>query len=146
MKNKFEQLLINKQEYNYFSTLTSIQKLDYFFALYEAEIQSVITPGDLSAFFSAIKENLEESDAVTENQIDNVTDNEHRVDVMIDDETIMIEANNLRAIRIVVSRFIESGYILKRDHSMERSFRKDKVTKYLRVFYIVDQITGICFN
>jgi hypothetical protein len=140
MENKLEQLVISKQEYNYISTLDNQNKLDYLFSIYEAEVKRVINPEDLSGFFQAINETLDQNIEIPE------PDNEHRVDVMIDDETIMIEANNLRAIRIVVSRFIESGYILKRDHSMERSFRKDKVTKYLRVFYIVDQITGICFN
>jgi hypothetical protein len=65
---------------------------------------------------------------------------------MIDDENIMIEANSLRAIRIVANRFMQSGYILQRDKQTEKMFSKDKVTKYIRVFYIVDQITGICFN
>ena len=69
-----------------------------------------------------------------------------RVDVMIDDEIIMIEANSLRALRLVKNRFIEAGYILQRDVEQEKMFRKDKVTKYMRIFYIVDQITGICFN
>ena len=65
---------------------------------------------------------------------------------MIDDEIIMIEANSLRALRLVKNRFIEAGYILQRDVEQEKMFRKDKVTKYMRIFYIVDQITGICFN
>ena len=65
---------------------------------------------------------------------------------MIDDDNIMIEANSLRALRDVINRFIESGYILRRDLALEKSFRKDKVTRYMRVFYIVDQITGICSN
>jgi hypothetical protein len=46
----------------------------------------------------------------------------------------------------VKDRFIEAGYILQRDIEQEKMFRKDKVTKYMRIFYIVDQIAGICFN
>jgi hypothetical protein len=58
----------------------------------------------------------------------------------------MIEANSLRAIRVVMNNFMQSGYILQRDKQTEKMFSKDKVTKYIRVFNIIDQITGICFN
>jgi len=134
--------VISKQEYNYLVTLNTQERLDYLFAIYDAEVKRVITPADLSGFFEAIKDNLEKQDE----DASQIPDNVNRVDVMIDDDNIMIEADSLRAIRIVVSRFIESGYILQRDTSLEKSFRKDKVTKYIRVFYIVDQITGICSN
>lgn len=142
MKNKLEQITISKQEYNYLVTLSIQDRLDYLFAIYDAEVKRVITPADLSGFFEAIKENLEKQD---EDAIE-IPDNANRVDVMIDDDNIMIEADSLRAIRTVVNRFIESGYILRRDVELEKSFRKDKVTRYMRVFYIVDQITGICSN
>jgi len=134
--------VISKQEYNYLVTLNAQERLDYLFAIYDAEVKRVITPADLSGFFEAIKDNLEKQDE----DASQIPDNVNRVDVMIDDDNIMIEADSLRAIRIVISRFIESGYILQRDTSLEKSFRKDKVTKYIRVFYIVDQITGICSN
>jgi hypothetical protein len=142
MENKFEQLVITNHEFNYLETLDNQGRLDYLFSIYDAEIKRVITPADLAGFFEAVKENLEQQDA---EQIE-FPENASRVDVMIDDDNIMIEANSLRAIRIVVNRFIESGYILRRDVELEKSFRKDKVTRYMRVFYIVDQITGICSN
>jgi hypothetical protein len=142
MENKLEQITISKQEYNYLVTLSIQERLDYLFSIYDAEVKRVITPADLSGFFEAIKENLDQQD---DDAID-IPDNVNRVDVMIDDDNIMIEANSLRAIRIVINRFIESGYILRRDVALEKSFRKDKVTRYIRVFYIVDQITGICSN
>lgn len=142
MENKFEQLVITKHEINYLETLDDQGRLDYLFSIYDAEIKRVITPADLAGFFEAVKENLEKQD---EDAIE-IPDNANRVDVMIDDDNIMIEADSLRAIRTVVNRFIESGYILRRDVELEKSFRKDKVTRYMRVFYIVDQITGICSN
>ena len=142
MENKLEQITISKQEYNYLVTLSIQERLDYLFAIYDAEVKRVITPADLSGFFEAVKENLEKQD---EEAVE-IPNNASRVDVMIDDDNIMIEADSLRAIRIVVNRFIESGYILRRDVELEKSFRKDKVTRYMRVFYIVDQITGICSN
>jgi len=141
MENKFEQLVITKHEINYLETLDDQGRLDYLFSIYDAEIKRVITPADLAGFFEAVKENLEQQNEQLEFPADS-----KRVDVLIDDDNIMIEANSLRAIRIVVNRFIESGYILRRDIALEKSFRKDKVTRYIRVFYIVDQITGICSN
>ena len=141
MENKFEQLVITKHEINYLETLDNQGRLDYLFSIYDAEIKRVITPADLAGFFEAVKENLEQQNEQLEFPADS-----KRVDVLIDDDNIMIEANSLRAIRIVVNRFIESGYILRRDVALEKSFRKDKVTRYIRVFYIVDQITGICSN
>jgi hypothetical protein len=65
---------------------------------------------------------------------------------MIDDETIMIETNNLKALRHVIFKFIETGYIIQRDIVLEKMFRKDKMTKYLRIFRIINQSTGLCFN
>ena len=142
MENKIEQLVIPKQEYNYLATLTAQERLNYLFAIYDAEVKRIISPSDLYGFFEAIKENLDKQpiDAI------HIPENSKRVDVMIDDDNIMIEANSLRALRDVINRFIESGYILRRDLALEKSFRKDKVTRYMRVFYIVDQITGICSN
>jgi hypothetical protein len=145
MQTKFEKLKISKQEYNFFLTLNSQERLDYMFDLYVANPRSV-TAMDLGGFFSAIHEQLE-----TEQDYDDVAefefpDGADRVDVMIDDDNIMIESNSLKAVRHVFSKFVESGFILRRDRETEKMFRKDKITRYLRVFCIVDQISGICFN
>ena len=145
MQTKFDELKISKQEYNFFLTLNSQERLDYMFDLYVANPRSV-TATDLGGFFSAIHEQLE-----TEQDYDDVAefefpDGADRVDVMIDDDNIMIESNSLKAVRHVFSKFVESGFILRRDRETEKMFRKDKITRYLRVFCIVDQISGICFN
>jgi len=123
------------------------ERLNYMFGLYESSAVTTIKAIDLSNFFSAIHTQLEEKEKEQETttKVDE-TRSFDRVDVMIDDEIIMIEANSLRALRTVKDRFIEAGYILQRDVEQEKMFRKDKVTKYMRIFYIVDQITGICFN
>ena len=147
MKTKFESINISKEEYNFFKTLSAQEQLDYVFNLYASAAVGI----DLAGFFNAIHNSLQDTkntDDTKKVAKDDVAipKNYDRVDVMIDDEIIMIEANSLRAIRIVVNRFIESGYILRRDIALEKSFRKDKVTRYIRVFYIVDQITGICSN
>ena len=150
MKTRFENIKVSKEEYMYFVSMSKQQRLQYFFDLYDQPATEYkITTVDLSKFFSAIHEELEtkpevEKSKPVETPID--LSNADRVDVMIDDEIIMIEANSLRALRHVVNRFMEVGYILQRDIEQEKMFRKDKVTRYMRIFYIVDQITCICFN
>jgi len=147
METRFEKISISKQEYVFFKTLPLQERLNYMFGLYESSAVTTIKAIDLSNFFSAIHTQLEEKEK--EQEITTKADETRsfdRVDVMIDDEIIMIEANSLRALRLVKNRFIEAGYILQRDVEQEKMFRKDKVTKYMRIFYIVDQITGICFN
>ena len=147
METRFEKISISKQEYVFFKTLPLQERLNYMFGLYESSAVTTIKAIDLSNFFSAIHTQLEEKEK--EQETTTKADESRsfdRVDVMIDDEIIMIEANSLRALRLVKNRFIEAGYILQRDIEQEKMFRKDKVTKYMRIFYIVDQITGICFN
>lgn len=149
MKTKFEELVISKEEYNFFLTLSKQERLDYIFGLYDASSES-INALDLGKFFSALHENLhdtaEQEEQLVESKLSELPKNVNRVDVMIDDDNIMIEANSLKALRLVFNKFVEAGYILQRDLETEKLFRKDKMTRYLRVFYIVDQISGICFN
>lgn len=147
METKFEKINISREEYVFFKTLSLQERLNYMFGLYESSAITSIKPIDLSNFFNAIHTQLEEKEKEQDATIkQDETRSFDRVDVMIDDEIIMIEANSLRALRSVKDRFIEAGYILQRDVEQEKMFRKDKVTKYMRIFYIVDQITGICFN
>jgi hypothetical protein len=70
----------------------------------------------------------------------------NRVDVLIDDDNIMIESNSLKAIKHIVYKFAESGYLLRRDFETEKMFKRDKLTKYLRIFHVIDQIPSICTN
>lgn len=147
MKTRFENIRVSKEEYMYFVSMSKPQRLQYFFDLYDQPASELkITAVDLSKFFSSIHEELQKEPETKKIDLDDIPDQFNRVDVMIDDEIIMMEADSLRALRSVKDRFIEAGYILQRDVEQERMFRKDKVTKYMRIFYIVDQITGICFN
>ena len=68
------------------------------------------------------------------------------IDVTIDDETIMIETDNLKALRTVLWRFVESGYVLRRETNMEKMFKKNKHTKYIRIFQILNRSSSICPN
>jgi hypothetical protein len=65
---------------------------------------------------------------------------------MLDNEFIMIESNSLKSIRIVITRFMESGYMLSRDLESEKMFKQDKRTRFVRVYQIIDQTTGICLS
>lgn len=141
MKTIFDSIVVNYAEYSYFKQLPNRDRIDYFFDMYEA---ALIRNGglDLSKFFETIK-NAIEPEQVPEQQFPADYD---QVDVMIDDHHIMIESNSLKALRHIVYKFIESGYILRRDTNMEKMFRRDKITKYLRIFQIVDQTASICIN
>ncbi len=109
---------------------------------------------DLSSFFAEVKDNLDqykELPVVTETETANMdampADRElDFVDVMIDDENIMIESNSLKALRHVKDKFIESGYMLQRDLATEKMFRKDKTTRYIRVFRIINYTSSMCLN
>ena len=142
MKTIFDSIVVNYAEYSYFKQLPVASQIDYFFEVYEAaEIRS--TGFDLSKFFNAIKDSFVE-DVIPQQQ--HAAEDSDNVDVMIDDRNMMIESNSLKALRYIVYKFIESGYILRRDLNMEKMFKRDKITKYLRIFQIVDQTSSICTN
>lgn len=109
---------------------------------------------DLSSFFAEVKDNLDQYAAIPVsnqslpvNELPDLNDrNMEFVDVMIDDENIMIESNSLRAVKHVVYKFVESGYILQRDLVTEKMFRKDKTTRYMRVFRIINYTNSMCLN
>ena len=142
MKTIFDTIVISNLDYNYFAQLDSADKLYYLFDVYEANTIKTRSI-DLTEFFVDVHNSLQNSN-------DTYTDIAHndydRIDVMIDDQNILIESNNLRAVREVTNHFMESGYILARDRKLEKMFRKDKITRYLRVFTIISQVTTICLN
>lgn len=151
MKSLLEKIVITEAEWIYIQKLSDADVLKYLFELYEGETR-VASNVDLAMFFETIRQNIVEyDDELSEHEIFDVSDistgeNSKRVDVMIDNDNIMIESNSLKALRLVTYKFVESGYILLRDLPVEKMFRKDKVTKYLRVFRIVDCYSGLCFN
>jgi hypothetical protein len=129
---------VNYAEYSYFKKLPKAEKIHFLFELYEAaEIRN--TNGiDLGRVFEMIKESLVDS-----NQYDERT---KELPQDVDYVEVMIESNSIKAIRQIVYRFFESGYILRRDKDMEKMFKKDKITRYLRIFRIIDQVSTICTN
>ena len=41
---------------------------------------------------------------------------------------------------------IDDGYILIREQSIEKIFKKNKVTRYLRVYKIIGRVFHLCYN
>jgi hypothetical protein len=133
---------VNYAEYSYFKKLSKSDKFQFFIELYEVNDMRDNRDIDLTQLFESINSSISESDSDATKHANSAD----FVDVMIDDENIMVESNSIRAIRQIVYRFFESGYILRRDKNMESMFKHDKVTRYLRVFRIVDQVSSICVN
>lgn len=148
MKTVFSHIVVTYSEYQFFESGEPGDQLFYLFDIYEAEC--VKSSGlDLSSFFEGLKQSLVEKYTEPESMhldyLEN-SDDVDRVDVMIDEQNIMIESNSLKALRFVTYKFVECGYILRRDVTVEKMFKKDKVTRYLRVFKIINQAPDLCFN
>jgi len=147
MKRILEHIKIKDAEFNYFITLSPSDQLIYFFELYEAEKNIQSGNVNLKQFFNNIKEALinREDDSIEIDLSKNtIPENYNLVDILIDDKRIMIESDSLSAIRKVIRKFIESGYVMSRDHKLEKLFKRDKVTRYMRVFKIIHH--GSCFS
>ena len=153
--NIISKIHISKDEFDYIMDLDSYDQVFYMFELYElAWVRLKAEDVDLTNFFAENETGIQYPISETDDDYIDETisetwqlpDNHERVDVMVDDENILIESNSLKALRVIKSRFVESGYILLRDKQVEKMFKRDKNTRYLRVFKIVDQINPICFN
>ena len=141
MKTIFDNIVVEYAEYSYFRKLNTADQLQYLFEIYEEQTTDKKSV-DLSAFFDTIHKELQDPESLETDQ----PDSNDRVDVLIDDDNIMIESNSLKAIRHISLKFVEAGYILARDKGMEKMFHKDKQTRYLRIYRIIDQVSTICLN
>ena len=156
MKLLFSNVHIGYSEYEYWRSLGDTEKLQYLFELHHMESfrNDYNANINLNKFFETLNDELQSDNFGTEKEPENINfeayefdlDAEDRVDVMIDDSNIMIESNNLKALRAVSYKFVEAGYILRRDVILEKVFKKDKLTKYLRIFRIINQVTDLCSN
>lgn len=145
MKTVFDNILVTYAEYSYFCKLDSNNKLQYLFELYSEAIHSDTDAKniDLTTFFNTVQQELQSTEHM---HAENIGDAYDRVDILIDEDNIMIESNSLKAIRNISLKFVEGGYILARDKNMEKTFRKDKITRYLRIYRIIDQVSTLCLN
>jgi hypothetical protein len=146
MKTLIDYITVTYSEYSYFKELSNADKLQYMFESYESKDlpESYL---NLNTFFESIKSAvIIETEYDTFHGSEDYLDSNQKVDVTIDDTNIMIETNSLKALRHVSYRFVESGYILQRDRLTEKMFQKDKITKYIRVFRILNHTSSICSN
>lgn len=151
METIFDSITVNYSEYEYYNKLTDSEKINFLLQLFDQAF--MVTNGvDLSGFFSSI--NKEVLDEIVDENADvahiyeskGYADDLNRVDVLIDEDNIMIESNSLKAVKHIIYKFAESGYLLRRDSETEKMFKRDKITKYLRIFYVIDRVSSICTN
>ena len=147
MDSLYDKIQVNYSEYEYYKGLSESDKVNFLMQLFDQAL--VASKGlDLSAFFRSLidSEPDDEKHIETIYESPKYENDPNRVDVLIDENNIMIESNSLRAIKHVAYKFIESGYILQRDLETEKMFKRDKITKYMRIFLVIDQISNICTN
>ena len=151
METIFDSITVNYSEYEYYNKLVDSEKINFLLQLFDQAF--MISNGlDLSGFFSSINKEALDEMVEENNDVEHIyeskdyADDPNRVDVLIDEDNIMIESNSLKAIKHIVYKFAESGYLLRRDFETEKMFKRDKITKYLRIFYVIDQVPSICTN
>ena len=154
MATIFNKIFVTKAEYSIIKTMHVSEQLKWLFDTYDSTTKQT-SAMDLSAFFKDVKDELEQYNNSLPMHVEEIDINQNAlpadsnidfVDVMIDDENIMIESNSLKALRHVKDKFIESGYMLQRDLATEKMFRKDKTTRYIRVFRIINYTSSMCLN
>ena len=142
----FNKIFVGYPEYNFFNTLSSTEKIHYFFEIFDIELnrsgKDTLING-LAEFFNDISEEAEHG---IEFDSYDVGDDKTRVDIMIDNENIIVESNSLKAVKYMAHKFMDEGYILSRDNESEKIFKKNKVTRYIRVYRIIGQNEGLCYN
>jgi len=145
--NVFNNIQVSSAELDYVIGLSAFDRIQYLFEVYDIESQRLRNPNlNLRDFFNELE--IDDDNGTYSDSYDAGEEGkaQHRVDVMVDDQNILIESNSLKALRIIKSRFIENGFILERDKETEKMFKRDKLTRYLRVFKIISQIDPICYN
>lgn len=155
MNSIFDKIFITKAEYFLVKSMHASDRMAYLFDVFETSTMQSGKSLDLSAFFTEVRDNLDNYNSVDiqeelikpigASDLENGKNIDY-VDVLIDDASIMIESNSLRATKHVIHKFVEAGYILSRDILTEKMFKKDKVTKYIRVFKIIHQANSMCPN
>jgi len=143
MKTKIKNIHVNYSEYCYFDYLSDSEAVEYFFQLFEGNFNQPKI--DLQDFFSQIQEEEQEDYPIVHLDKE-LPKNSKRVDVMLDDDYLVVESDSLKAVKLVTGRFMESGYLMTRDKITEKMFKKDKTTRYLRVYSIIGQMPGHCLS
>jgi|TARA_R100000081_G_C4692091_1_gene103059 hypothetical protein len=150
MNNIFDNININLPQLHYFQQLEPIEKIHYLFeiyenALYSENYTSANFAEGLNEFFDELDYDNEPFPEFESFDVGNGRDS-NRVEVLVDSENIVIESNSLRAVRSIRDKFLDCGYLLTRDQEVEKLFRRDKLTRYLRVFKIIGKTFHLCCN
>lgn len=132
--NIFNRLNISPTEYSYIMDLSPIEKLQYLFEIYDIELNKQNSL-NLHEFFNEINET---ADVDINDSNDEIDLNSNRSEVLLDNKHVIIQSNSLRVTRFLVSNLFESGFILQRNLVTEKRFRKHKLTRYIRVYNIVN--------
>jgi hypothetical protein len=156
MKNVFQHIKVSKKEYQSMLKHSPAEKFQYLADIFESHdaIQKDGFSKILGDFFDELTKNLEEdpdddddSDrGYFEVESEDIPETHKRVDILIDEDQVLLESNSLKALRHIVYNFFDNGYILSRDLNTEKVFRKDKLTKYLRVYSIIGINPVLCPN
>ena len=146
----FNKIFVGYPEYNFFNTLSSTEKIHYFFEIFDIELKrsgkDTLING-LAEFFNDISEEAEhgvEFDSYDVGDDKEVFEKFNEKELL--NENIIVESNSLKAVKYMAHKFMDEGYILSRDNESEKIFKKNKVTRYLRVYRIIGQNEGLCYN
>jgi hypothetical protein len=141
MKSVLNNIYISNYEYNYIVELSGKKKFSYLIERFESTTRQKHEL-NLTEFFNEISHDDEtEEYSIEFSTNDSAELNDNQVDVMIDSENILIESNSLKNIRVTIKNFFELGYILQRDLNTEKMFKPNKVTRYIRIYTIIGNIT-----
>jgi len=143
MNSHLDAIEVQLPEFNFFQQLTSNEKFLYLTEIYDLETRKnsdIDIAENLQTFFDDITE-LQQYDVLN-------TGGEEfdKVDVLVDNENLVLESNSLRAVRQIKNRFMDEGYVLARDSDIEKMFKKNKITRYLRVYKIIGRVFHLCYN
>ena len=151
MNNIFDNITVRLPELHYFQQLLRKEKIYYFLELYETstnsqELQTSGLKEGLQQFFDDLE--FESTNELPYYESYDIGSDDHynRVDILVDNENIVIESNSLKAVRSIKDKFLDCGYLLIRDTDVEKVFRVDKITKYVRVYKIIGRTFHLCLN
>jgi hypothetical protein len=143
MSNYLKDIEVQLPEFNFFQQLSSSEKFLYLTEIYELETKKNSDTNiveNLQTFFDDMTE-LQQYDVF------NTGGKEFdKVDVLVDNENLVLESNSLSAVRQIKNRFIDEGYVITRDSEIEKMFKKNKLTRYLRVYKIIGRVFHLCYN
>lgn len=143
MSNYLNDINVQLPEFNFFQQLSSSEKFLYLTEIYELETgknSDINIAENLQTFFDDITE-LQQYDVFNTGG-----DEFDKVDVLVDNENLVLESNSLSAVRQIKNRFMDEGYVLTRDSEIEKMFKKNKLTRYLRVYKIIGRVFHLCYN